>query len=252
MTGARAVADLEEGLILARVDIAAPIERVFKALTDPAELTKWWGVEGQYRTTHAEADLREGGAWRSSGVSADGSEFTVVGAYRRVEPPHHIEFTWNPSWDSGETVVSYRLSALPDGGTRLTLRHSGFGDRVGAYADHANGWERVLAILSGYLKPDRPSWVLRLIPPRQSFAFDMTAEERDVMLAHSAYWRGRLANGDAVAFGPVNDASGSYGLGLLRAADEAAVLAFERDDPAILSGRGFSYHHAPMLALVTA
>jgi hypothetical protein len=72
------------------------------------------------------------------------------------------------------------------------------------------------------------------------------------MLAHSTYWRGRLANGDAVAFGPVNDASGSYGLGLLRAADEAAVLAFERDDPAILSGRGFSYHHAPMLALVTA
>ena len=37
-----------------------------------------------------------------------------------------------------------------------------------------------------------PGFVFRLIPPRPSFAFDMSDDERDVMTAHVAYW-GTLA-----------------------------------------------------------
>lgn len=42
-SSARALADLEAGRLFATVDIAAPAERVFRALTDPAELLQWWG-----------------------------------------------------------------------------------------------------------------------------------------------------------------------------------------------------------------
>ena len=45
---ARSVADLTTGAILAAVEIAAPIERVFRALTDPNELVRWWGSPVTY------------------------------------------------------------------------------------------------------------------------------------------------------------------------------------------------------------
>jgi uncharacterized protein YndB with AHSA1/START domain len=40
---ARAIADLDRSTSLAQVEIAAPPERVFTALTDPAEVVRWWG-----------------------------------------------------------------------------------------------------------------------------------------------------------------------------------------------------------------
>ena len=40
---ARAVADLSDGIILATVEVAAAAERVFRALTDPNEIPRWWG-----------------------------------------------------------------------------------------------------------------------------------------------------------------------------------------------------------------
>ena len=46
---ARAVADLTEGRILASVEIAAPPERVFRALTT-AEIVDWWVRPGVFDT----------------------------------------------------------------------------------------------------------------------------------------------------------------------------------------------------------
>ena len=48
---ARAVADVTAGTILAQVDISAPVERVFAALTRGDEIIKWWGSDDLYRTT---------------------------------------------------------------------------------------------------------------------------------------------------------------------------------------------------------
>ena len=59
---ARSVADLTAGVILATVEIRAPIERVFRALTDPNELVRWWGSADTYRTEEWTADLRVGTA----------------------------------------------------------------------------------------------------------------------------------------------------------------------------------------------
>ena len=49
--------------ILAEIFIAAPPDRVFQALTDPQQMTKWWGERGVYRITENKADLRVGGKW---------------------------------------------------------------------------------------------------------------------------------------------------------------------------------------------
>ncbi len=145
----RAVADISEGLILATVEIAAPPERVFRALASE-ELVRWWGSADTYRTTKWTGDLRVGGAWRTEGVGADGTPFSVGGEFVEIDPPRKLVQTWRADWDGGNvTTITYRLEAIA-GGTRLSLRHTGFASRTESCQRHANGWERVLGWLQGY------------------------------------------------------------------------------------------------------
>lgn len=250
---ARAIADVGTGTILASVEIAASPERVFRALTTD-DITKWWGSPELYRTTEYTGDVRPGGHWRSAGVGADGKTFSVEGEFRVVEPPHTLVQTWRAAWDGGnETTITYRLESIP-GGTRLTLRHDGFADRVDSCRGHGEGWGRVLEWLRAHLTSPPATadkfFLCRLLAPRPTFAHDMDAAEREVMLAHASYWRGLLAKKQVIVFGPVGDPNGPWGLGVVRAPDEQTVTTLRENDPAILSNRGFRYEVLPMLNAV--
>lgn len=245
MKAAHSVADVAEGVILARIEIAVPPERVFEAITT-SELTRWWGSAEQYRTTAFTMDLRPGGRWRTDGVGADGSAFAVEGEVVAVEAPHRLVQTWRPDWDPGPaTTITWRLDAIPTG-TRVTVRHTGFTDRAMSCESHAAGWQQVLGWLQGNFAAPAQTFLVRLVGPRPTFLMDMTEEERAVMMEHGAYWRGKLAEGVALAFGPVAEPSGAWGLGVVRATDEAAVRRMEAADPAVASGRGFRYDVALM------
>jgi len=78
----------------------------------------------------------------------------------------------------------------------------------------------------------------------------MTPDERRFMQEHVVYWREMLAQGRAIVFGPVDDPRGGWGLGVVRARNEAEVRVYESNDPAVKSGRGFSYEVLPMLRAV--
>jgi uncharacterized protein YndB with AHSA1/START domain/uncharacterized protein YciI len=250
---ARSVADVTQGLILASVEIAVPIQRVFRALTDGDEITKWWGAEGVYRTTSWKSDFRVGGKWRADGVGADGHAFFVEGEFLEIEPPRKVVQTWTAAWDGGNTTtITYLLDETPEG-TRVTVRHTGFDDRVDSCRGHGAGWELVLGWLTAYVGPSASelrAFFCRLVAPRPTFAMDMTEEERAVMKEHAAYWRQHLALGTIVVFGPVLDPGGPWGLGVLRAPSDDAVRAFQSQDPVILSNRGFRYETLPMAAAV--
>jgi uncharacterized protein YciI len=90
----------------------------------------------------------------------------------------------------------------------------------------------------------------KLIPPRPTFQQDMTEGERALMMRHVAYWTELAQRGVAVAFGPVADPSGGYGIGIVELDDEADVNELERNDPTIESGLGFKYEVRPMLQAV--
>jgi uncharacterized protein len=79
-------------------------------------------------------------------------------------------------------------------------------------------------------------FLFRLIPPRADFAQTMTAAEQDAMAQHMEYWAQLLADGRVVVYGPVADPEGVWGLGVLRAADRAEVLAIAEQDPSVLAG----------------
>lgn len=250
-SSARAIADVTDGVVLATVDIAVPPERVFRALTT-SELTNWWGSAELYTTTKFEIDLRPGGRWRTDGVGSDGSAFHVGGEVLEVDAPRRLVQTWKPSWDDGApTTITYTLAPIPTG-TRVTVRHTGFSGRAESCEGHSAGWERVLGWLGGHFATapgEAKEFLVRLISPRPTFVQDMTDAERAIMQEHGAYWRGKLAEGAVIAFGPVLDPQGPWGLGLVRAVDEAAVRAFEAGDPA-KTKLGMRYEILPMLALV--
>ena len=249
---ARSIADLAQGTILARIDIAVPPERVFRALTTE-ELTQWWGSAELYRTTAFSIDLRPGGAWRSEGMGVDGTPFHVGGRVLEVEPPRKLVQTWEPSWeaDAPPTTITYLLDPIATG-TRVTVRHSGFGSRVDSCASHASGWERVLNWLGSHVAPapERRFYLCRLLASRPSFMLDMNADERNVMLEHGRYWRGKLAEGSVIVFGPVADPAGGWGVGIVAVRDEAELLKFQGEDPAIKSKIGLRYETLPMAAAV--
>jgi uncharacterized protein len=81
-----------------------------------------------------------------------------------------------------------------------------------------------------------PIFVFRLKAPRPTFALDMTDEEREIMGRHAAYWQPFVDSGQMVAFGPVLDGTGSWGLGVIEGEDEEELRAFAAGDPVVASG----------------
>jgi uncharacterized protein YndB with AHSA1/START domain len=84
--------------------IPHPIERVWEALTDPAELRRWWG--------EADLDLVDGGrfALRWLNTDGDGNTATLDGAISKLDPPRLLEIS--AAWGSTGT---------PDPGAPTTL-----------------------------------------------------------------------------------------------------------------------------------
>jgi uncharacterized protein YciI len=93
-------------------------------------------------------------------------------------------------------------------------------------------------------------FLCRLLPPRPSFAYDMSPEEGAVMHDQANYWRRQVEADKVVVFGPVGDPEGQWGLAVVCAPDEAAVHAFQAEDPAMQSGLGFRYEVLPFMQAV--
>jgi uncharacterized protein YndB with AHSA1/START domain len=135
--------------IVQEIVIKAPAERIFEALTDPAQRIKWWGAEGRFQTTHMESDLHPGGKWMMRGNGVGGRPFTVMGEYRQIEPPRLLIFTWLPDWqgDAVETLVRFELTEN-SGLTTVRLTHSGLTTESSRLSH--KGWPQILTWLQAY------------------------------------------------------------------------------------------------------
>ncbi len=122
-THARAVSDLVDGSVVASVEIARTPDRVFQALASQ-EIIEWWVNPGVFDTKEWSGDVRIGGSWRSSGV-ARGQPYALEGRYLEVDPPRKLVHTWHfAGAPDTPSTVTYLLEKI-EGGTRLTVRHSG-------------------------------------------------------------------------------------------------------------------------------
>lgn len=64
---------------------------VFRALTEPELIKRWWGFPDS-QWLDCQVDLREGGYWRNS-VRDGGFEVSFHGHYRQIERPNFLEHT---------------------------------------------------------------------------------------------------------------------------------------------------------------
>jgi uncharacterized protein YndB with AHSA1/START domain len=243
---ARAVADVTQGMVLATVDIAAPPERVFKAISS-SEIARWWGSPDRHQVKEWTGELKVGGRYRSSGVGENGP-FAVEGEFLEIDPPRKLVHTWQPSWERGApTTVAYLLEPI-DGGTRLTVRHTGFGANTESCKSHGEGWVGVLSWLNAYAAPPPATlyFFMRLVPPRATFMMDLTEAERAAMGQHAAYWARHFAEGRVIVYGPVADPKGGWGLGVIAAESEAQARELEQNDPVLKLIPGTRYERFPM------
>ena len=97
----------------------APREIVFRAMTDPALLSKWWGPR-RYRTVVDTMDVRPGGKWRMRNIGADG-EHAFRGEFREVTPPERIVWTFEYEPLPGHISVETMTLTERDGRTLLTV-----------------------------------------------------------------------------------------------------------------------------------
>ncbi len=88
----------------------------------------------------------------------------------------------------------------------------------------------------GHYWEDRVSsshFVYKLIPPRPTFAGDMSDGERAVMGEHADYWTKLFERGRVVVFGAVLEPAGVWGIAVVEADSLDEVRAMAEDDPAV-------------------
>jgi len=137
--------------IEAEIFIAAPPDRVFRALVESQQVLAWWGQAGVYRCTEFNSDLRVGGQWRSVGVGGESDRFTVTGEYLEVDSPRLLVYSWVASW-TGDAKTTVRWELEPtEQGTRVRLRHSGLAAHP-EIAQAYRGWPRMLQWLQAFLE----------------------------------------------------------------------------------------------------
>jgi len=79
-------------------------------------------------------------------------------------------------------------------------------------------------------------YFLKLIPPRPTFARDMTHEERLLMDEHGRYLQEHFTAGRVVFFGPVMANDGAFGVAILEMDDEAEARRLGEGDPSLRAG----------------
>ena len=76
----------------------------------------------------------------------------------------------------------------------------------------------------------------KLIPPRPTFPFDITADEQRLMDEHSRYFDAEFKAGRLLLYGPVLAPGGAFGLAVMEVDSEDEVRRFGEDDPSVKGG----------------
>jgi uncharacterized protein YndB with AHSA1/START domain len=135
------------------IRIAAPIEKVWSAVTEPEHISRWFG-----RT------VLDGTGPGASGTITFPDYGAVPLRVEAVDAPRMVSYRWGnddaaeqlpDAVDDHSTVFTFTLEPAP-GGTQLTVVESGFertSDPAANMASHAEGWvselDKLVALLEG-------------------------------------------------------------------------------------------------------
>jgi uncharacterized protein YndB with AHSA1/START domain len=142
------------------IDVNAPPDRVWRALTTAADLAEWFHVR-------IEGDIAQGAeAWMTSTSKGyEGQRFLV--RFIEMTAPHRFAWQWHPGAVdpavdySREPWTTVTFTLEPSGrGTRLSVSETGFDQialarRAKVYADNNGGWTEVIVWIQKYAEAAR-------------------------------------------------------------------------------------------------
>jgi uncharacterized protein YndB with AHSA1/START domain/DNA-binding transcriptional ArsR family regulator len=134
-----------------KIVIAAPIERVWQAITDEAESASWYYGTGVVSTWEAGAPYE---------YRFPDGRVAIAGTVQRSEPPTLLVMTFSARWSDevavdAPTRVTFELSA--DGKlTTVVLTHDDVVEGTATAAEIATGWPYLLSNLKSYVETGKP------------------------------------------------------------------------------------------------
>jgi uncharacterized protein YndB with AHSA1/START domain len=148
----------DQDAIVSEIRIAAPPERVFRALSDPGELKRWFSGP-ECPAKFWKMDARVGGQYSYStekgSIAVNGvSEFECHGEILEYDPPRLLVYTWIANWHddkSARTVVRWELEKKGSG-THVKVTHSGLANLPIARKDYSGGWTGVVEMLKKFVE----------------------------------------------------------------------------------------------------
>lgn len=181
---------------------AAPRALVWRAWTDPGHMRRWWGPEG-YSSPDCRTELRVGGRYHWCMRSPEGQDIWTTGVFREVVPEERLTYS-NCFADAEGNVVPATHYGMPDdipvemlvtvtlaeedGGTRMTMRHSGLPLDMRESAE--GGWGGSFDKLATWLASaspmaDREIVITRTVRAPRDRVFTAFTDPR-----HVAHWWG--------------------------------------------------------------
>lgn len=98
----------------------APRDRVWKVVTDPKFIPRWWGPK-DHTTIVDKMEVRVGGRWRYIQKDADGKEFAFKGKYKEVLAPARLTYTFEFELMAGHIATETEtFEEQPGGRTKIT------------------------------------------------------------------------------------------------------------------------------------
>jgi uncharacterized protein YndB with AHSA1/START domain len=146
----------EDGDLVFERTFDATREQVWKALTDPEIVPKWWGKHGT-TTTVVEMDVRPGGTWRYISSAPDRDDVVFYGEYLEVTPPEGYKWTFMFDVDGVGPMGGPETHILEevDGKTKITsIGHMGSVEALegalstGMIPGAIETWDRLEALLA--------------------------------------------------------------------------------------------------------
>lgn len=134
----------------------APRELVWRALTDPTWIPRWWGPHGT-TTTLVQMDVRPGGAWRYVSAASDRDDIAFYGEYLEITPIDGYRWTFMFDVEGVGPMGGPETFRLKDvgGKTRVTtVSHMGAAEAIdgalatGMVKGAIETWDRLEAALA--------------------------------------------------------------------------------------------------------
>lgn len=132
----------EQTKITVEATVNAPVEKVWQAWNNPADIMQWNTPDPSWHTPRSENDLRAGGKFKNRMEAKDGSfGFDFEGTYDKVDLHKEIAYTMT----DGRTATT--LFADKEGKTTLTTTFDP--ETQNAPEFQKQGWQ---AILNNFVK----------------------------------------------------------------------------------------------------